>query len=268
MGAPVDPPGTILQHLYLKERVSELAPGRFVDVGVGAGHLSDVLLSLGWSGTGYDLSGDALAQARHRTVGSIAQGRFELRQADWIADPAAALVDLVVSSMVLEHLEEETIDRYFAKARSVLADGGRAIVIVPGAPGSWGIEDVIAGHLRRYTARTLRSAVASRGWRIVHLTGLAYPLSNVLLGASNALVRRSEQDKEALTLQQRTEQSGARLVPWKTNFPAWSRVVLNESSLLPFHWLQKRCGTARGRALVLYCECVPAISAPPDARGV
>jgi hypothetical protein len=37
----------------------------------------------------------------------------------------------------------------------VLAEGGRAVIIVPGSPRHWGVEDVIAGHLRRYTATTL-----------------------------------------------------------------------------------------------------------------
>jgi 2-polyprenyl-3-methyl-5-hydroxy-6-metoxy-1,4-benzoquinol methylase len=113
--APVDPPGTILQHLYLTERISRISPGRFVDVGVGAGHISDVLLSLGWSGAGYDLSAEALEHARRRTARFLADGRFSLHNLDWLENDIAGPVDLVISSMVLEHLDEEAIDRYSAE---------------------------------------------------------------------------------------------------------------------------------------------------------
>ncbi|WP_347900740.1 hypothetical protein [Pseudomonas purpurea] len=41
------PPGTILQLMYLKERISGLEPGRFFEMGAGAGHMSHLLLSLG-----------------------------------------------------------------------------------------------------------------------------------------------------------------------------------------------------------------------------
>jgi hypothetical protein len=57
---PALPPGTILQHRYLKERLSRLRPGRFVEVGCGKGFTSRVLLDAGWTGIGYDLNPDSL----------------------------------------------------------------------------------------------------------------------------------------------------------------------------------------------------------------
>ena len=63
MSRPVLPPGTLLQHMYLRERLRTRPPGTFVEVGVGSGHLSRLLLDLGWRGIGYDLSAEALARS-------------------------------------------------------------------------------------------------------------------------------------------------------------------------------------------------------------
>jgi SAM-dependent methyltransferase len=256
---PVYPPGTILQHLYLKERSANWAPGTFVEVGVGAGHVSNLLLSLGWSGTGYELNAEALARASTLNRVWIESGRFAVRNSDWLASggqPESA--DLVVSSMVLEHLDEPQVAQYFEQAARQLRPGGRAVFFVPGSPRHWGVEDEIAGHYRRYTISSFSDAARQHGWSPVHVVGLTYPLSNLLLGVSNALVRRAEADKQTLSLQERTEQSGNRDVEWKTDFPGWTAMFLNETALRPAHWLQKRKRSqASDDALVIYAECSP-----------
>lgn len=256
--AAVHPPGTLLQHLYLAERISGLSPGRFVEVGVGNGHASGVLLSRGWTGTGYDLNADAVESALATNAGFVSSGRFTALHQDWLAEQTSReeRVDLVLSSMVLEHLDDAEVSRYFERAAEVLRSDGRAIFFVPGAPRHWGIEDEIAGHHRRYTGRSLESTARAHGWTVDHLAGLTYPLSNLLLGASNRLVRRAEAGKTALSLRRRTELSGHRDVAWKTAFPAWMGLLLNERTMRPFHWLQKRYRTNDG-ALVIYCECLP-----------
>ena len=39
------PPGTILQLMYLRERIKLLTPGRFVEVGPGTGTITALLLA-------------------------------------------------------------------------------------------------------------------------------------------------------------------------------------------------------------------------------
>lgn len=253
----VYPPGTILQHMYVMERLVGLTPGSFVEVGVGSGHLSHLLLSCGWSGTGYDLSDSALARASQLNAPFIASGHFAMRNKDWLRGVEAEPVDLVISSMVIEHLDDDAVRLYFERSASALRPGGRGILLVPGSPRHWGIEDEIAGHYRRYTTDSLGATVSQHGWRVLHLAGLTYPLSNLLLGLSNILVRRAEQDKQALTLEERTERSGDRNVAWKTDFRPWAGALVNETTLGPFHRWQKR-NPDNPNALVLYCECLPA----------
>jgi SAM-dependent methyltransferase len=253
----VHPPGTVLQHLYLAERLSCLSPGRFIEVGIGNGHASRVLLDHGWRGTGYDLNSEAVAHALGVNSDFVASKTFEAFAADWLNEEVESnALDLVLSSMVLEHLDDADVSRYFAQAARALRPGGRAIFFVPGSPRHWGIEDEIAGHYRRYTTESFTSTVVEHGWRVAHIAGLTYPLSNLLLSTSNRLVSRAEADKQELELKERTELSGDRDVPWKTGFPSWTGVLLNETAMRPFHWLQKHYREHPG-ALVIYCECTP-----------
>jgi SAM-dependent methyltransferase len=247
------PPGTILQRIYVRKRLGPLAPGRFVDVGTGAGGLSRILLDLGWSGVGWDLNDRALARAKAITSDYIETGRYELRHGDWLAADPEQEADLVVAELLLEHFDDEAERRYFERTKRELARNGLGVLIVPASIEHWGIEDEVAGHVRRYTRESLRRAVETAGFRVEHLMGLTWPLSNLLLPLSNYLVSRAEQHNLALSRKHRTIASGARDVPWKTRFPAITRLVLNEWTLRPFH-LAQLAGGQREDAMILYCE--------------
>jgi cyclopropane fatty-acyl-phospholipid synthase-like methyltransferase len=258
---PVLPPGTILQQRYVRERLQRQRPGRFVEVGTGAGELSALLLDAGWTGVGYE-PGPAADRARARNRDAIAEGRYALRAADWLSAAADEPADLVVSSMVIEHLPDADEARYFDRARATLTPAGRAMLLVPASPRHWGIEDDIAGHQRRYERAALAQRLSELGWRLDHIAGLTFPLSNLLLPISNRLVARAERDRLAMSEYDRTLQSGDRDVAGKTSFPAIARVLLNERTLYPLHVLQRAFRNS-DRALVLYAEAVPVT--PADA---
>jgi hypothetical protein len=95
--------------------------------------------------------------------------------------------------------------------------------------------------------------MASSEWQIVHLAGLTYPVSNILLPISNYLVGRSEKSKLKLSQLERTKQSGRRSVKFKTHFPSVFEFLLNRYLLWPWHQLQK-ASADHERALVLYFE--------------
>lgn len=253
---PVLPPGTILQHMYLKERLRDRAPGTFIEVGVGNGHISRLLLDRGWRGVGYDLSAEAIERARPLLAPELATDTMTLEVGNWLEASVEEPVDLIISSMVIEHLPEPDEARYFERARQALAPGGRAVLFVPASMKHWGIEDEIAGHLRRYTAEGLTHRLTALGWRPEHLAGLTYPISNMLLPLSNALVTRAERQKEALSVQARTEASGRRDVVGKTTFPAGLSLLLNEVTMAPFHLWQKAARRSPD-AMVLYAEATP-----------
>jgi 2-polyprenyl-3-methyl-5-hydroxy-6-metoxy-1,4-benzoquinol methylase len=247
------PPGTLLQQMYFRERLRALPHGRFIEVGAGQGIASKTLLDLGWSGRAYELNRDALAAAAELNQAALSEGRYQLEQRDWLEAVDTESVDLVASCMVLEHLADADEARYLERCRKVLKRGGAGVLFVPGCPDYWGIEDEIAGHLRRYTFDSLRQSIEARGLRVRHMAGLTYPLSNLLFPLSEFLVRRAESAKLALSPAERTRLSGNRDVPLKTHFPPPLRLVLNEWVLSPLHWLQK-LNVRNPRSLVIYAE--------------
>jgi SAM-dependent methyltransferase len=84
-----------------------------------------------------------------------------------LPDPRAAerfrryRLDTVVAFNVLEHIEQDV-----AALRSIadmLAQGGRAVVLVPAFQSLYGTLDVELGHCRRYTRRSLAAAMTGAG---------------------------------------------------------------------------------------------------------
>lgn len=253
------PPGTLLQLMYLQERLHRLPPGRFIEIGPGSGEITSLLLSCGWTGCSYDLESKTISSLRLRFAKEIVEHRFMPINGDYLSSsalPEDEKVDLVISCMVMEHLEDEVQFAFMKKSESCLKKEGIMIGLVPSSPEHWGIEDDIAGHYRRYTRESIERLAVDSGWKLSHIVGLTFPLSNFLLPVSNFLVNRSERQKLSMTILERTKQSGRRSVRYKTHFPFLLGLLLNKYTLLPMHLLQK--GLARSKnALVLFFEARP-----------
>lgn len=248
-------PGTILQLMYLRSRLKRWPSDykSFLEVGSGIGVLSQVFLDAGYSGRGFDLNQTANKVNALRNAKAISEGRYRVECCDFMECGSVEPVDFIASSFVIEHLESHFIAEYFRKARSLLKPGGRILTIVPGDPWSWGIEDDIAGHVRRYDRKGLQMLADSHRMQILDLRGLTWPLSNILLPVSNFLVRRADIKLLDRSLHQRTIASGYRDITFKTKFPLWSKLLLNSWTLAPFHAMQL-AGARSPRCLVLYCE--------------
>lgn len=250
------PPGTLLQLMYLRERLSGIPAGRFVEIGPGAGHISALLLSLGWIGTAYDLEPKTIAFLEQRFRVEIAQGRYRAVEGNWLQTTSTEKSDLVLSCMMMEHLDPTEERHFLNRAMKELSPCGKMISIVPGSPNHWGIEDDVAGHFRRYTRDYANQLFSDCRWTITHAAGLTFPISNLLLPISNCLVRRRESGKLTMSMIDRTKMSGIRAVPLKSIFPVIFKFLLNEGTLYPLHLLQKLCRNSQA-ALVLYFEASP-----------
>lgn len=250
-------PGNVLQLMYLKQRLAPLGHKRFVEVGAGNGHVSHCLLELGLSGVGFDLNASACENNARLNRDAIASGRYRVENSNFLTADVADRADVIISSMVLEHLGPEELDAYFERCRSVQALGGRIVTLVPGSPAHWGIEDEIAGHHKRYSFACFDEIARCHGLSVAHIAGLTYPLSNWLFPLTTYLTRRHERDKLELTMTERTIQSGNRDVPWKTVFPRFVGYLINEITMSPFDWLQ-RAFRHHPRSMVIYCELTSA----------
>jgi SAM-dependent methyltransferase len=248
-------PGSILQHMYVRSRVHQWPTnGRtFYEMGSGDGRLSAQLLNEGFTGRGFDLNETANAFNRQLNAEAISTGRYSVEDGSFIECEGLKPVDVVASMMVIEHLEAPLVDAYFRKARSLLKPSGRIVTLVPADMQAWGVEDEVAGHLKRYTRECFHELAKAHDMTIVDLAGLTWPLSNLLLPVSNYLVSRAEAPLLSKSMHERTVASGHREVQFKTTFPWWTRLLLNPVAMLPWHALQ-RLGRNSERSLVLYCE--------------
>ena len=72
--------------------------------------------------------------------------------------------DSVVCLNVIEHIDDDV--GALRNIRAVLAQGGKAIVLVPSGPWNFGSLDEVLGHKRRYTEATLRRAAEEAGFEV------------------------------------------------------------------------------------------------------
>lgn len=250
------PPGTLLQLIYLKERLRDLASGSFIEIGPGSGHVTRLLLDLGWSGISYDIEPQTIQILTTRFTKEIFEGRFTAINEDYLATQPIKKVDLVISCMVMEHLEDSLQSKFMAKSSETLKVGGYMIGLVPASPELWGVEDEIAGHLRRYTRISITQVITENHWKLEHLAGLTFPVSNLLLPISNYLVRRQEIQKLSLSNFEKTKMSGIRQVSFKTHFKLPFGLLLNSIVFWPLGVLQKYF-TSSKKCMVLYFEASP-----------
>jgi SAM-dependent methyltransferase len=246
-------PGHILQFSYLEERLKKGAHRSFIEMGSGNGMVSNCLLTLGLKGSAYDLNASACENNGELNRVYLEKGMYRILNENFIDAKVVEKVDIVISSMVLEHLPEDVIQRYFEKCKQVLNPNGVVVTLVPGSPEHWGIEDEIAGHLRRYSRESLRHISNDRDLTTRHIAGLTYPLSNFLYPISNWIVRRHESHKLSQSMLSRTIESGNREVPFKTIYPNFTKLLINRFTLFPFILFQKLFRN-HSRALVLYSE--------------
>lgn len=132
-----------------------------VEVGCGTGFvLRHVERRFGLRVVGVDMQREGLLEARARTDSPLVRtGRAVVP----LADP----VDLALLCDVVEHADDDV--GLLAAARAALRPGGLVLVTVPARPSLWSLEDVMSGHKRRYTAVTLRRALADAGLSLVDL---------------------------------------------------------------------------------------------------
>ena len=252
----VFPPGTILQRLYIFKRISKLKLKQveFLELGGGNGALSNLLLSHGFTGMSFDLNKDSCLINESNNSSFIIQKKFKVINDNLIEyDFKNQHFDLIISSMVIEHLDNETVAKYFKKCKSLLNPDGIIITLVPASMNYWGIEDEIAGHFRRYSFNDFEKIAKEFSLKINDIAGLTFPLSNILFPLSNYLVRRQESKKLSMTKQEQTVLSGNRNVRMKTTFPTIFGFILNNVTMYPFNLLQMAFRKS-DKAMIIYCE--------------
>jgi len=101
--------------------------------------------------------------------------------------------DLLLLFDVLEHIADE--DRFLSAVRFHLALSGKLVVNVPAGQWAYSAYDHAAGHVRRYSIRSLKEAVRRSGFNVTHWTYWGLPLIPSLLLRKLWLLGRHDQDE-------------------------------------------------------------------------
>ena len=248
------PPGNILQNLYLKRRLKKLKASSFLEVGSGNGYISNVLLKAGLKGVGCDLNVGACANNSTLNKRFISNESYKVFNDDFV-NCNLGKFDIIISSMVIEHIPDDELHFFLVKMKKHLTENGTMIFFVPASMRHWGIEDEIAGHIKRYEYEDFHILGEKLDMKNNHSAGLTYPLSNWLYSLSNKIIAKKEKDKMNLSKKERTVYTGNRNVPYKTSFPKWFIIILNEVVMYPFYILQLIFRSNRN-CLVIYCELI------------
>lgn len=162
--------------------------GRTLDLGCGAGGMLGWLAAHGHEPVGVDSSETALGHARRRAPGcTVVSGTSTA-----LPFPDGSF-DGVLALDVLEHVDDRAT---LAEARRVSRPGAWLVASVPAWPSLWGIRDVDAGHLRRYTHRSLVDLVRRSGFTVERITYYQCALFPVFV-AARVLGRRSRPARDA-----------------------------------------------------------------------
>lgn len=155
-------------------------PGLVADLGCGTGAFAARLA---------DRRGSGVLALDRRTP--VRRGSAPAAVADIERLPLRdASVAVVLARDVLEHVDDRDA---LAECRRVLEPDGVLIALVPAWPALWSERDVRAGHLRRYTRRTLDERLEASGFRVAERRGYQLALLP-LVAASRVAGRRRPTD--------------------------------------------------------------------------
>jgi SAM-dependent methyltransferase len=101
--------------------------------------------------------------------------------------------DLILLCDVLEHIADE--GRFLEALIFHLAPGGHLLINVPAGQWAYSAYDRAAGHVRRYSIRTLRKAIAGHNLKITKWTYWGLPLVPTLLLRSIWLWGKQDKDE-------------------------------------------------------------------------
>jgi SAM-dependent methyltransferase len=152
----------VVRRRFLKSILSSIhLPSKIVtlDIGCGVGSNLRTLLSAGLNVIGIDRSVYALSLARKKN-------KFLLINGDLNNLPIRPKsVGLIIAADVLEHLDNDINGIH--SLYHALENGGTLILTVPAFHFLWGIQDIVAGHKRRYTKQEILNKLRNAGFKIL-----------------------------------------------------------------------------------------------------
>lgn len=181
-GRWVPAPRFVLRRDRVLAAAAALPPGKVLEIGCGSGALLREFAQRGHACVGVEIS----AQARQLASEMLAAFPSARIIGD-LAEAGSSAADLLISCEVLEHIEEDSAA--LTQWVEQLRPGGRLVLSVPAHMRMWGVRDVWAGHVRRYSRRDLHRLAAKAGLQVERIECYGFPLINFTNFFANLSVR-------------------------------------------------------------------------------
>jgi 2-polyprenyl-3-methyl-5-hydroxy-6-metoxy-1,4-benzoquinol methylase len=151
---------------YLFRKIERFLGNGVLEIGVGHGTYTEMLLARGCHVRATDIDPDCVAEARRRFAANprFSAGSIDLTHPESVRAHADFEADSLLCLNVLEHIEDHQSALIALRECSIA--GARLAVIVPAHQSLYGKMDAEAGHYRRYSRKQLRQVMEASGWRV------------------------------------------------------------------------------------------------------
>ncbi|MCP3975844.1 MAG: class I SAM-dependent methyltransferase [bacterium] len=169
-GAAVHTPRYLVRRRAVREALSRLPPGRFLEVGCGRGEMLAMFRSDGFTGYALEISDSVIGQARAAAVPL----HPDIQVVQSLDELPAEEFEYLFSFEVLEHIENDREE--LAKWLTRMSTQGRVVISVPARMKLWSAADEAVGHFRRYERGDVLALLEDVGLEATALTTFGYPL--------------------------------------------------------------------------------------------
>lgn len=164
---------------YLTEKtmrqLSEIPPGKLIDLGCGSGRIVITAAKHGWKATGVDTNTLAVKNGITYAKDEGVADRTTFLRCDISALPKKIMGTFDVCTMqeVIEHVED--YQKLLDTAYRLLVPGGILILTTPHDPRLWTVFDDYAEHVRRFSRKQVKEGL--KKFKEVRLATLGFPLN-------------------------------------------------------------------------------------------
>lgn len=197
----VPAPRYILRRDRVLAAAADLPPGNVLEIGCGSGALLRE-----FARRGHHCCGAETSQVARRMATEMLDAFPPSRIVETVPAEMPADVDLLIACEVLEHIEDDAdaLTRWVRHLRP----GGRLILSVPAHMHKWGIRDIWAGHVRRYSRNELLRLAKKVGLKVDRIECYGFPLTNLTNFLADLSVKEKGRAGGAVSQSQATAASG------------------------------------------------------------